>query len=182
MPASRTPISAAVAGAARPAGCGCGVPSAASIRRAEPERRILRRIGATPNVRLACQLRPKGPVEVTPLLPPFAYARDGNRRVDFAQGSEREIAIMFTDIRGFTALSEGRLPYDVVFILNRYFAAVGRSVEGVGGRVDKFLGDGVMALFGIDNGAEAGLPRRAGGGPLDFGADGRAQRLLAGRD
>jgi adenylate cyclase len=122
----------------------------------EPERRILRRIGAHANVRLACQLRPKGPIEVTPLLPPFAYARDGNRRVDFAQGSERELAIMFTDIRGFTALSEGRLPYDVVFILNRYFAAVGRSVESVGGRVDKFLGDGVMALFGIENGAEEG--------------------------
>jgi adenylate cyclase len=123
---------------------------------ADPEQRILRRIGATPNVRLACQLRPKGPVEVTPLLPPFAFARDGRRRVDFAQGSEREIAIMFTDIRGFTALSEGRLPYDVVFILNRYFAAVGRSVESAGGRVDKFLGDGVMALFGIENGPEQG--------------------------
>ena len=123
---------------------------------AEMERRVLRRIGATPNVRLACQVRPRGTIEVTPLLPPFAYARDGNRRVDFAQGSEREIAIMFTDIRGFTALSEGRLPYDVVFILNRYFAAIGRSVESVGGRIDKFLGDGVMALFGIENGAEAG--------------------------
>ncbi|MGC2522815.1 MAG: adenylate/guanylate cyclase domain-containing protein [Stellaceae bacterium] len=122
----------------------------------ESERRILRRIGATPNVRLACQLRPKGAVEVTPLLPAFAFARDGYRRVDVAQGSEREIAIMFTDIRGFTALSEGRLPYDVVFILNRYFAAVGRSVESTGGRVDKFLGDGVMALFGIDSGAEEG--------------------------
>jgi adenylate cyclase len=123
----------------------------------ETERRILRRIGATPNVRLACQLRPRGgAIEVTPLLPPFAFARDGRRRVDFAQGSEREIAIMFTDIRGFTALSEGRLPYDVVFILNRYFTAVGRSVEGAGGRIDKFLGDGVMALFGIESGAEAG--------------------------
>jgi adenylate cyclase len=122
----------------------------------EAEQRVLRRIHATENVRLACQLRPKGAVEVTPLLPPFAYARDGNRRVDFAQGSEREIAIMFTDIRGFTALSEGRLPYDVVFILNRYFAAVGRSVESMGGRIDKFLGDGVMALFGIQSGAQEG--------------------------
>jgi adenylate cyclase len=122
----------------------------------EAEERVLRRIRATENVRLACQLRPKGAVEVTPLLPPFAYARDGNRRVDFAQGSEREIAIMFTDIRGFTELSEGRLPYDVVFILNRYFAAVGRSVESMGGRIDKFLGDGVMALFGIEGGAQAG--------------------------
>ena len=122
----------------------------------ETERRVLRRIRATSNVRLACQLRPKGKVEVTPLLPPFAYAMDGRRRVDVAQGREREIAIMFTDIRGFTALSEGRLPYDVVFILNRYFAAVGRSVEGAGGRIDKFLGDGVMALFGIDDGAQGG--------------------------
>jgi adenylate cyclase len=122
----------------------------------DTERRVLRRIGATSNVRLACQLRPRGPVEVTPLLPPFAYARDGSRRVDFAQGSEREIAILFADIRGFTTLSEGRLPYDVVFILNRYFAAVGRSVESVGGRIDKFLGDGVMALFGIETGAAEG--------------------------
>jgi len=122
----------------------------------EAERRVLHRIGATPNVRLACQLRPKGAVEVTPLLPPFAYAMDGRRRVDFAQGSEREIAILFADIRGFTALSEGRLPYDVVFILNRYFAAVGRAVESAGGRVDKFLGDGVMALFGIESGAQQG--------------------------
>jgi adenylate cyclase len=120
------------------------------------EQRVLHRIAATPNVRLACQLRPKGAVEVTPLLPPFAYAMDGHRRVDFAQGSEREIAILFADIRGFTALSEGRLPYDVVFILNRYFAAVGRAVESAGGHIDKFLGDGVMALFGIESGAQAG--------------------------
>jgi adenylate cyclase len=122
----------------------------------EPERRVLARIAATPNVRLACQLRPKGAVEVTPLLPPFAFAMDGRRRVDFTQGSEREIAILFADIRGFTALSEGRLPYDVVFILNRYFAAVGRAVETAGGHIDKFLGDGVMALFGIDSNAQQG--------------------------
>jgi adenylate cyclase len=123
---------------------------------ADAEQRVLRRIGAIVNVRLACQLRPKGTVDVTPLLPPFAYAMDGRRRVDFAQGSEREIAILFADIRGFTALSEGRLPYDVVFILNRYFAAVGRAVESAGGRIDKFLGDGVMALFGIESGAQQG--------------------------
>jgi adenylate cyclase len=123
---------------------------------AEDELRVLRRIGATSNVRLACQLRPRGAVEVTPLLPPFAHAADGRRRVDFAQGSEREIAIMFVDIRGFTALSEGRLPYDVVFVLNRYFAAMGLAVEAAGGHVDKFIGDGVMALFGIERGAQAG--------------------------
>ncbi|HYZ41139.1 MAG TPA: adenylate/guanylate cyclase domain-containing protein, partial [Stellaceae bacterium] len=120
------------------------------------EMRVLRRIGAGPNIRLACMLRPRGTVEVTPLLPPLALAADGRRRVDFVQGSEREIAILFADIRGFTALAEGRLPYDVVFVLNRYFSAMGRAIESAGGRVDKFIGDGVMALFGIESGAQAG--------------------------
>ena len=122
----------------------------------DSELRVLRRIRATANVRLACMLRPKGAIVATPLLPPFAAAADGRRLADIAQGSEREIAIMFVDIRGFTALSEGRLPYDVVFVLNRYFAAVGQAIETAGGRVDKFIGDGVMALFGIERGTEAG--------------------------
>jgi len=116
----------------------------------ENEQRVLDRIGARRNVRLACQLRPTGPVEVTPLLPPFAHAADGLRRVDLAEGSEREIAVLFADIRGFTALAEGMLPYDIVFLLNRYFAAMGQAVETAGGRVDKFIGDGVMALFGVE--------------------------------
>jgi adenylate cyclase len=122
----------------------------------DDERRVLNRIGALPNVRLACMLRPSVEVQVTPLLPPLAHAQDGMTRVDFAQGGERELAIMFADIRGFTALAEGRLPYDVVFILNRYFAAMGRAVESAGGRVDKFVGDGIMALFGVTEDVEAG--------------------------
>ena len=87
--------------------------------------------------------RPRGTIEGVPLLPPFAHAADGRRRVDVAGGREREIAILFADIRGFTSLAEGRLPYDVVFVLNRYFAAMGRAVETAGGRVDKFIGDAV---------------------------------------
>src|SRR5260370_18881730 len=106
--------------------------------------------------RLACQLRASGAVEVTALLPPFAHGADGRRRVDLVQGSEREIAIMFVDIRGFTALSEGRLPYDVVFVLNRYFAAMGRAVEAAGRRGGWFIGGGVMALFGREQHSTAG--------------------------
>ena len=63
-------------------------------------------------------------------------------------GSEREIAILFADIRSFTELAETKLPYDVVFLLNRYFEEMGRAIEGAGGRVDKFIGDGIMALWG----------------------------------
>jgi adenylate cyclase len=120
------------------------------------EARVLGRIAAAPNVRLACQLRPRGDVEVTPLLPATAQAGDGAVRPGYHQGREQEIAIMFADLRAFTRLAETKLPYDVVFLLNRYFAAMGRSIEEAGGRVDKFIGDGIMALFGLESGRDAG--------------------------
>jgi adenylate cyclase len=115
------------------------------------EAKVLRRVAAGPMVRLACQLRPLGDLRVMPLLPPFAHAKDGFARPGITQGGEREIAILFADLRAFTRLAETRLPYDVVFILNRYFAAMGHAVEEAGGHLDKFIGDGVMALFGIES-------------------------------
>ena len=123
---------------------------------APEELKVLQRVGAAPDVRLACQLRPVGDLRVTPLLPATAQARDGFRRPSYLTGSEREIVILFADLRAFTRLSEQKLPYDVVFLLNRYFAEMGHAVEEAGGHIDKFIGDGVMALFGLDRGAEAG--------------------------
>ncbi len=120
------------------------------------EVKVLQRVGAAPDVRLACQLRPAGDLHVTPLLPATAQARDGFRRPGYLHGAEREIAILFGDLRAFTQLSEKKLPYDLVFLLNRYFAEMGHAVEAAGGRIDKFIGDGVMALFGLDSGVEAG--------------------------
>lgn len=114
------------------------------------EARVLDRIGNPVQVRLACQTRPVHDLAVVPLLPPNASARDGLPRPAYLHGEEREIAILFADMRDFTRLSEQKLPYDVVFILNRYFAAMGEAVEQAGGHLDKFIGDGVMALFGID--------------------------------
>ena len=134
----------------------CEGPRAALPPPSPDEIKVLERVGAAPNVRLACQLRPTGDLRVTPLLPPGAQARDGFRRPSYLQGSEREIAILFADLRAFTKLSEQKLPYDVVFLLNRYFAEMGHAVEGAGGRIDKFIGDGVMALFGLDRSIEVG--------------------------
>jgi len=125
----------------------------------EAERKVLERIAAAPNVRLACQTRPLGDVSVMPLLPPTATARDGFAKPAHVQGQEREIAILFADLRAFTRMAERKLPYDVVFLLNRYFAAMGGAVERAGGRVDKFIGDGVMALFGVDSDAATGCRR-----------------------
>ncbi len=115
----------------------------------EDELRVLQRIGAGPGTRLACQARPAGPVEIVPLLPPHAGPADARGRPAYLHGAEQEIAILFCDLRAFTNLAEHRLPFDLVFLLNRFFRAMGEAVEEAGGRVDKFIGDGVMALFGI---------------------------------
>jgi adenylate cyclase len=123
----------------------------------EDERKVLSRIGAAPNVRLACQLRPDtGRIEVTPLLAPNATARDVHERPGYLEGREEEIAVLFADLRAFTELAEKKLPFDVVFMLNRYFSAMGEAVEDVGGHLDKFIGDGVMALFGVGNNRRQG--------------------------
>lgn len=111
--------------------------------------RVLERVGAGPGTRLACQARPTGAVEIVPLLPPHAGPADARGRPAYLHGAEQEIAILFCDLRAFTHLAEHRLPFDLVFLLNRFFRAMGEAVEQAGGRVDKFIGDGVMALFGI---------------------------------
>jgi adenylate cyclase len=123
------------------------------------EQRVLQRVGAAPNVRLACQVRPTGDVEVTPLLAPGVTALDALWRPGHRSGEEQEVAVLFADLRAFTRLAEHRLPYDVVFILNRYFEAVGRAVEQSGGVVNQFTGDGVMALFGMDTWPDEGCRR-----------------------
>ena len=120
------------------------------------ERRVLDRIGAPPNVRLACQTYPITDVSITTLLPTSVTALAGQRSSITRQGQERALTVLFADMRGFTAMSENRLPYDLVFILNRYFRAMGLAVEQAGGHLDKFIGDGVMALFGVDGDAELG--------------------------
>lgn len=116
------------------------------------EQKVLARIGAPASVRLACQLRPPpGHYRMTPLLPATAGPVEAYRRQPQAHGGEHYVAVLFADIRGFTSISEGKLPYDVVFLLNRYFRATGQAVEAAGGQLDKFIGDGVMALFGLDS-------------------------------
>ncbi|MEZ5826398.1 MAG: adenylate/guanylate cyclase domain-containing protein [Geminicoccaceae bacterium] len=116
----------------------------------EREQRVLARLAAAADVRLACQLRPTGDISVTRLMPAATRVESALARMDPAQGVERDIAVLFADLRGFTQLSEGRMPFDVVFLLNRYFTVMGKAIEIEGGTVDKFIGDGIMALFGLD--------------------------------
>ncbi|MDF1749309.1 MAG: adenylate/guanylate cyclase domain-containing protein [Alphaproteobacteria bacterium] len=123
----------------------------------EDELKVLKRVRAGPDVRLACQAIPMcGEIHITPLLPHTATVSHGYARSDMAQGKELTIAVMFCDLRGFTRVSEDRLPYDTVFLLNRYFDAMGKAIEESGGHLDKIIGDGIMALFGIETTPEEG--------------------------
>jgi adenylate cyclase len=137
------------------------------------ERRVLERIGAAVNVRLACQLRPRTDVSIATLLPAQrTWFLESALYDKYYWGVEEQVTIMFCDLRGFTALSEKRLPFDVVFILNQYLSRLTEIIEDAGGYVDKFIGDGVMAIFGIGQPVEVGARQalaaaRATGGILE---------------
>lgn len=113
---------------------------------------VLERIGAAadPAIRLACQLRPTKDVAVVPLLPPQIGTAFLHGRKRMHPGEERYVVIMFVDMRGSTQMAADQLPYDTVFIVNRFLGAVASAVTQAGGKVNQFLGDGLLALFGVD--------------------------------
>jgi len=146
----------------------------------EAEARVLGRLGVPPDVRLACQLRPASDLLVVPLLPATATAADGRPPDDAHRGREQEIAVLFADLRGFTRLAEHRLPYDVVFFLNRYFEAVGGAIQREGGVANQYTGDGVMALFGLDAGPVEGCRHAlAAAGEMVRSVSGLSEALAA---
>lgn len=63
-------------------------------------------------------------------------------------GQEREVTILFADLRGFTTLSEKLTPQELLTLLNRYLDRMSTAIEAHGGVIDKFIGDAIMALFG----------------------------------
>lgn len=117
----------------------------------EGERATLAEVGAPANTRLACQARVLGPVTVFRVHD----VKRGRARAHASTGVERRMVILFLDMRGFTARVSGKLPYDVVWLLNRFFDAVVPAITERGGRVDKYLGDGFLAVFDSPDGESA---------------------------
>ncbi|MBB4065039.1 adenylate/guanylate cyclase domain-containing protein [Gellertiella hungarica] len=116
------------------------------------ERATLERIGAPGNVRLACQLRPEADITVSPVLKAAPHLRRAHALRENAGGRERQLAVLFCDLRDFTRLSEEKLPFDTMFLLNSYFEMIGEAVEQSGGVIDKFIGDGALIHFGLSDG------------------------------
>jgi len=131
------------------------------------EAKALARIGAMPGMRLACQVRPTRDLAVTPLLAADASAADGFVPGGL-EGSERQVTVMFVDLRGSTTLGEAKLPYDVLFILNRFFAEMTQAIASTHGHYSQFTGDGLMALYGLDSPDPASGPADALRGARDM--------------
>ena len=114
----------------------------------EKEKILIDKAHTMKGFRLACQTTIKGNITARRLV----LDSDDIKDITFdRQGETKEIAILFSDIRGFTPFSEKLTPYDVIFILNRYFKRMVNVVENNSGRIDNYIGDGLVAIFGINN-------------------------------
>jgi len=120
----------------------------------EPSQRetfVLNRVGAgaDPSIRLACQLRPESDLSFFQIFLPQITAATLRTSSPARIGEERYLVSMFVDMRGSTKLAEKRLPFDTVFIVNRFLGAVSKAVIDCGGQPNQFVGDGQLALFGL---------------------------------
>jgi adenylate cyclase len=119
----------------------------------EPSQReafVLARVGTNdPSIRLACQLRPTADLSFFQLFVPSLASANAHAISPARIGQERYLVSLFVDMRGSTRLAEKMLPFDTVFIVNRFLAAVSHAVIECGGRPNQFVGDGMLALFGL---------------------------------
>jgi adenylate cyclase len=112
---------------------------------------VLERVGADndPAVRLACQLRPQADIAFVQIFPAHANARSLVGAKPANAGKEHYLVSMFVDMRGSTRIAEELLPFDTVFIINRFLSAVSQAVLESGGQPNQYIGDGMLALFGL---------------------------------
>ncbi|MCB1142258.1 MAG: 2Fe-2S iron-sulfur cluster binding domain-containing protein [Leptospiraceae bacterium] len=114
------------------------------------EAAIKYRKGFPETVRLACQTIPKGDMVVRRLV---LDEKDINSSIytNFKETPiEKKVAVLFADIRGYTSFVEKNLPYDIIHILNRFFYSMGEEILRYEGTIDKYMGDGIMAVFGLE--------------------------------
>lgn len=132
----------------------------ACSQRTDIEAELAERLGFTSEVRLACQLRPTGSLRIRRLVldeTDLMICSQLDRAAATRVGEIKKVAILFSDVVDSTSMSEQLSPYDLMYLLNRYFVQVGDVIERNGGFIDRFIGDGVMAIFGIEDQPNASL-------------------------
>jgi adenylate cyclase len=129
--------------------------------RNDKEQKLAERLHFSPEIRLACQTTVNGDVKLRRLVMDEEDIeltdQMGAGGMPTSAGEEKNLAILFSDIRGFTPFAERLLPYDVVHVLNRYYYEVGEAIIRNGGHIDNYMGDGLLALFGMDDSTGAAM-------------------------
>lgn len=142
--------------------------------RTEDEQRMAERIGLEDAIRLACQTKIRGDVTVRRLvldLEDTELTRQfTTRATSVSMGREAHVAVLFADVEGFTRFSEVLPAYDVVHVLHRWFHQATAVIEAHGGRVDNYMGDGLLAVFQLPEVEASRAAVFAGLGLLDVAA------------
>ncbi len=127
--------------------------------RSAAEQILATRLSFNNNTRLACQTYIHGPIQLRRMVideDDICVTKLLNRENEITSiGEEKQVAIMFADIRDFTSLSEKLPPYDVIHILNRYFNTMHKIISQHDGYIDNYMGDGLLAIFGTQNSSAA---------------------------
>ncbi len=121
--------------------------------RGPDEAKLASRFGFGDDVRLACQVRVTGDVAVQRLI--LDTEDFGLLRHEVSQGApaqEAALAVLSCELRGLPAFARKLPPYDVVHVLNRYFLQIGEPIPANGGRIERYAGEEMTALFGLDGG------------------------------
>jgi len=108
-------------------------------------------------IRLACQLQPTGDLRVERLMRQELQREKTTDTIVGERSEELPLAVLFCDVNGFTEFAAERMPYDVVHVMNRLFLRIGEAVLGNSGYIDKYLGDGLLALWGMAGGTPTEL-------------------------
>jgi adenylate cyclase len=126
------------------------------------EAALSRQLNFPGNMRLACQTRVNGDVQVRRfVVDELDYQLVLTQKESFMAGNQlgevKQVAILFADINGYTPFAESLPPYDVVHVISRYFHLMGNVVKEYGGQILDYYGDGFMACFGLTESEGAAL-------------------------
>ncbi|WP_375325454.1 adenylate/guanylate cyclase domain-containing protein [Flagellimonas sp. GZD32] len=106
-----------------------------------------------PSIRLACQARPKGDVKIQRLIWSSGEVNNLQKElVPTGLAEERPIAILFCDLRNFTNLSSHNLNFDIAYMLNKFYTALGEPILMNNGVIYQYVGDEIIGVFGTTGG------------------------------